>query len=76
MTVLQLLTAIFLMGIAVPIELARKCATEHRIKLLLGLGLVCRCEYDNNLLIGIVGSYRWTWIHLSCTLHQAGIHTY
>ena len=41
MTVLQLLTAIFLMGIAVPIELARKCATEHRIKLLLGRGLVC-----------------------------------
>jgi len=53
-TACQCLIALFLLGVAVPVVIARQCLDELDVQLLMDLGLVCHCEHDNSLLIAVV----------------------
>lgn len=54
LTVCQCLTALFLLGLAVPAAAATRCCSEQRLQWLMDVGLICHCEYDDNVLLAVV----------------------
>jgi methylase of polypeptide subunit release factors len=50
----QCCVALFLLGVAVPTSILNSCFHTQDIQLLLDFGLVCYCEYDRELVYGLV----------------------
>lgn len=53
-TAANVLTALFLLGVAVPMETVASCCSTDEVQRMLDGGLVCRCDHDRKLLVGVV----------------------